>query len=1459
MVYLSKLSTCKYSLSSKLHRLKTRARRDLPAYAGTLFPKLTASISNLFFREDILTQVQTKLRNVRALFAKSRYEEAKPLLEEIMDEIKPKLLQGADLEDPLLSHYYTTKIMLDKVVKWHQGMFRDGKIKSAAQILVFDSSGEKVLLQQRGSFKRLFANTYTVSANAKPKADQTLTQAAALAVKKETGVTMDPSRFKTAGPKKGYSSQLISYDFYAFSDEEEELLDTIYQEMKKSELNGILIHYDRNKRALSVMATDPSIPRSRVIKVAEKIKRWAAIPYIYPVFNVDQNSLLACRLTEKEEEIIRTLQQKKVNAKASATSALEKGTDPDTLVNRLKTIDSDNMVFMHWLEVRHQFKHNPTGFALDLTAPYFGSDTAWAATDHHLPDMVDITSKTAGFVHIVGGKGTNTNTLAKISKINPRVKIPRTSAITICAYEKLVLSNPNIRRQIKQLEQAITKAERKQIAQKIRNEIGKIKFPPDLLEQIKREFERLGQDIMVRSSANSEDMKKHTAAGRADSFSHQITIDQVCESVIKVWQSLFSDGFVEYRLDMGFPHSMARMAVLLQEFIPAKAAGVVFSFDPGSRRPVYRITAHPGQGEGVVEGEGLADRWLVGLLADQILERKIQHKKTRYLENKEGGISEHKIDDSTPSLEDDHVLAIGQIAKIVHEAYRKKGLADEIDIEYVLDKRNNEIVMVQARSKDKGEEKDQEGKSFFMVSTLDLSKVPSGLPKLSLYKNSQVAYPGAVVAPMQILPHTSEKYAAMVRPGVILVTHHTNNAFNSVFGSLAGVITTDGDPTSHAGQHAFEKRIPCLVSVVGAIEQLSPHEGLNVTFDAERKTVYLGELPIIQEERRLNEWLPDAESVQKEAEGLDLHEIFRPWDLSKLKRAEVFLEDLEGHWRRRSSRYPIFEVDYYYKAWDRLTEILNDMFLNRRPWVLTTQERQIKNEPHGISLMHKVTPNDPKSIYNFLVGSNNFRVEDCKKLFEARWEGFKKFAKFLAPVKRIDKSNVEAVVDNLVEIFSWMHFGFWLDAIVGKFSFDQLKYVSDEGAFHNFLREEAAADWLCDETIDPNRPDTPKRKVMNLSRQKDKKIYALLEQIRSTTHLLNIFLGSTSDIEEKLRKHHPHILDYIEQWSNQYKLNNENLLVLSDTPEYLIDLQRRLKTANNISPDMLLNFYLLHLESQQIEKADLEEIKKDDNNLYLLFKGHARMSGKDLLEVFQKVLEMKIDSDKRRSSAIRILDAYPKMKEILAISKAQLALREDGHHLIVPAQRKIARMMLDLGKRFVASGFFSKPKEIFNLTTDELVALLKEDDPSYTKMSSNRWAILREAELKMVEGWTFTDLDFTQIKIDSTILMEDLAANRYLNIYGVAQDRSFNLLSAADMELSPEFEPYRKQIFDALNKKTGSLSALVTHYAREVKKACRILDQQMELATIPRVKRYYQKEKERLQERVAKLQQKLLK
>ena len=291
-----------------------------------------------------------------------------------------------------------------------------------------------------------------------------------------------------------------------------------------------------------------------------------------------------------------------------------------------------------------------------------------------------------------------------------------------------------------------------------------------------------------------------------------------------------------------------------------------------------------------MQGNGKADQWLVGLLCDSVLERWIRVKGERIVPQPGGGIRRERIQMTGPCLNDDAVMRIADIARRVHENLVTRGLLEEIDMEYAIDLAGR-IHVFQARSKRSQREVRTGGELVICVTAVDVPGLPTGVRKIQLDQDSLIAVEGAVTGVLQI---DYKRDATACRPGAVLVANQTSNDYNLVFGSLAAVITTDGNLTSHAAQHGYEKRIPCVVGSTGAMEQLAQLDGKLVTFDAGARAVYEGAVPTVLEKRSLDLWLFDKNRICSFSDEGSRHENHRPWWDSKKKRPV----NLHGGFRR---------------------------------------------------------------------------------------------------------------------------------------------------------------------------------------------------------------------------------------------------------------------------------------------------------------------------------------------------------------------------------------------------------------------------------------------------------------------------------------------------------------------------------------------------------------------------------
>ncbi|MDR6559373.1 pyruvate,water dikinase [Arthrobacter pascens] len=112
-----------------------------------------------------------------------------------------------------------------------------------------------------------------------------------------------------------------------------------------------------------------------------------------------------------------------------------------------------------------------------------------------------------------------------------------------------------------------------------------------------------GPAVAVRSSATAEDLPFASFAGQQDTFVDVTGADGVLDAVRRCWASLWSDRAVVYRAANGISQREVSLAVVVQDFVEAAAAGVLFTANPvtGTRGETV-IDAHRGAGQDVVSG-----------------------------------------------------------------------------------------------------------------------------------------------------------------------------------------------------------------------------------------------------------------------------------------------------------------------------------------------------------------------------------------------------------------------------------------------------------------------------------------------------------------------------------------------------------------------------------------------------------------------------------------------------------------------------------------------------------------------------------------------------------------------------------------------------------------------------------------------------------------------------------------
>ncbi len=156
-------------------------------------------------------------------------------------------------------------------------------------------------------------------------------------------------------------------------------------------------------------------------------------------------------------------------------------------------------------------------------------------------------------------------------------------------------------------------------------------LPPDLQSEVVAGYAELARrcgvedpPVAVRSSAADEDSGGASFAGQHETYLNVRGADAVCAAVVRCWRSLWLPRALSYRREQGLAVEGARLAVLVQQLVPAQMSGVLFSANPvTSARDEAVLTASWGLGESIVGGSVSPDTYIVRKRPLAMLSRQI--------------------------------------------------------------------------------------------------------------------------------------------------------------------------------------------------------------------------------------------------------------------------------------------------------------------------------------------------------------------------------------------------------------------------------------------------------------------------------------------------------------------------------------------------------------------------------------------------------------------------------------------------------------------------------------------------------------------------------------------------------------------------------------------------------------------------------------------------------------------
>lgn len=309
---------------------------------------------------------------------------------------------------------------------------------------------------------------------------------------------------------------------------------------------------------------------------------------------------------------------------------------------------------------------------------------AFLSSAQRSPLVAPLTYFKIGDVPLAGGKGANLGELT-----NAGFRIPPGFIITTRAYELLV-QNDEMQSHLPDLMASLDANDPRSIAKtsrKIHNLFQQIPIPKEITNEVLIAYRELDDPaVAVRSSATAEDLPEAAFAGQQETFLNVVGEQVLLDAIRGCWASLWSERAILYRARQNVDQSNVKLAVVVQEMIPADVAGVMFTANPVSgERSELIIDANPGLGESVVSGSVTPDHYVLNKRTRQIKEKQPGRKET-FLRGKAGGGTEQI--NSTREMADSFALppnAVTQLARLGREIELHYGTPQDIEWAWIRD------------------------------------------------------------------------------------------------------------------------------------------------------------------------------------------------------------------------------------------------------------------------------------------------------------------------------------------------------------------------------------------------------------------------------------------------------------------------------------------------------------------------------------------------------------------------------------------------------------------------------------------------------------------------------------------------------------------------------------------------------------------------------------------------------
>jgi pyruvate,water dikinase len=441
------------------------------------------------------------------------------------------------------------------------------------------------------------------------------------------------------------------------------------------------------------------------------------------------------------------------------------------------------------------------------------------------------------------------------------VNVPGGFATTADAYRKF-LQHEGLAERIDELLQKLDVDNITQLTStgaQIREWLLNAPLPDEVHAQIVTAWESMsaGQDdsfsVAVRSSATAEDLPDASFAGQQETFLNVRGLDQLLQSIVQVYASLYTDRAISYRVHQGYDHHDVALSVGVQRMVRSDLAcsGVMFTLDTESGfRDLVFITASWGLGECIVQGAVNPDEYYVykpALRADRraIIRRNLGSKAIKMIFDdspttdefvKTIAVAAEDANRYCLSTEDTETLA--RFALSVEEHYGRP-----MDIEWGKDGTDGQLYLLQARPE-----------------TVQ-SRAGQSIQRYTLRNKSDIVTSGRAIGQRigsgiaKIVANVNEM--DRIQSGDVLVADMTDPDWEPVMKRASAIVTNRGGRTCHAAIIARELGIPAVVGCVTATDDISEGQAVTVSCaEGDEGFIYDGQLDFEQQQIELDQ-LPE--------------------------------------------------------------------------------------------------------------------------------------------------------------------------------------------------------------------------------------------------------------------------------------------------------------------------------------------------------------------------------------------------------------------------------------------------------------------------------------------------------------------------------------------------------------------------------------------------------------------------